>query len=59
MSEIDDSALPTVFQWERDTPEAETPKCPSCGAYLGITPAFLSRTGRREWACDECGWTQA
>lgn len=52
--------LPTVHQWERDTPDAETPDCPACGAhFLGVLPAFLSANGLRVWMCDSCDWRSA
>lgn len=48
--------IPTVFQWERDTPDAPTPPCPACGASLGVLPAFLSGIGQVVWQCEGCEW---
>jgi hypothetical protein len=49
------SALPTVRQWLRDCrddPDQATPKCPSCGCYLGVREAMFNESGIDEWLCD-------
>ena len=51
------SALPSVYRWERETPEAATPQCPQCWRQLGILRAMFTNGGRDEWLCEECRWT--